>query len=375
MLDDRPYTLDRVVRLGISAGLIWGLVWLLGYLSEALLPFAGALLLAYLINPLVVVVQRRVPNRVAAVFLSLLLVAVVLGIVAAVLVPLVMHEIAHVGEVLKGFVNDSALAKRAADRLPADLWAWLKAYAARPEVREFFSASSALNLGTAMGRRVLPGMRAFASAAGTCLVGLVGLAMVALYMVLLLLDYHRVRCGWAELIPAAYRDTVVSFVRDVDGAMHRYFRAQALVAAIVGVLFALGFWMVGLPMGILLGLFIGLLNMVPYLQMVGAIPAGVLAMVHAIETGTGFWQVIALTALVFVVVQAIQDAVLTPMIMGRVSGLSPAMILLSLSIWGKLLGFLGLLIAIPVTCLLLAYYKRVLAGQSPIVANGQAPGG
>ena len=143
-------------------------------------------------------------------------------------------------------------------------------------------------------------------------------------------------------------------------AMNRYFRGQATVASIVGVLFATGFWLIGLPMGIFVGLFIGLLNMVPYLQVVGLIPAFFLALVHALETGTSFWVTVGLTGLVFVAVQAIQDTLLTPKIMGKVTGLNPAMILLSLSIWGKLLGIFGLVIALPMTCLLLAYYRRFL---------------
>ncbi|MDX1763438.1 MAG: AI-2E family transporter, partial [bacterium] len=101
----------------------------------------------------------------------------------------------------------------------------------------------------------------------------------------------------------------------------------------------------------------------PYLQMIGIIPAVVLALVHALETGTNFWMVLGLTGLVFAVAQIVQDAFLVPKIMGDVTGLSPAAILLSLSIWGKLLGIFGLLIALPMTCLLLAYYQRILAAS------------
>jgi predicted PurR-regulated permease PerM len=142
--------------------------------------------------------------------------------------------------------------------------------------------------------------------------------------------------------------------------MSNYFRGQAAVASICGVLFALGFTLVGLPLGILLGLFVGLLNMVPYLQILGLIPAGLLAMMHAVQSGTNIWMVLGLTGLVFVVVQLIQDGFLTPKIMGKVTGLNPAMIMLSLSIWGKLLGLLGMIIALPVTYLLLVYYRRLI---------------
>jgi len=184
-----------------------------------------------------------------------------------------------------------------------------------------------------------------------------------------------IRQGWKDLLPPAYREGVLAFAGDFNSAMNRYFRAQTLVASIVGVLFAVGFWLIGLPMGILLGLFIGALNIVPYLQIIGLIPAFLLALVHAMETGASLWVALGLTGLVFVVVQTIQDVVLVPKIMGRVTGLSPAIILLSLSIWGKLLGIFGLLIALPMTCLLLAYYKRFLTSawardSSPPTSDG-----
>jgi predicted PurR-regulated permease PerM len=112
------------------------------------------------------------------------------------------------------------------------------------------------------------------------------------------------------------------------------------------------------------GLLLGLLNMVPYLQIIGMIPAMLLALFHAVETGTSVWLVLGLVGLVFAVVQVIQDAVLVPRIMGKVTGLNPAMILLSLSIWGKLLGLLGLIIALPMTCLLLVYYRRFIGSHA-----------
>jgi predicted PurR-regulated permease PerM len=129
---------------------------------------------------------------------------------------------------------------------------------------------------------------------------------------------------------------------------------------------------VGLPLGILLGLFVGLLNMVPYLQIIGLIPAALLALVHAIHAGVNIWLVLGLTGLVFVVVQIIQDVILVPRIMGKVTGLNPAMMMLSLSIWGKLLGLLGMIIALPVTCLLLVYYRRLIH-STPSLSNSNKP--
>ena len=140
--------------------------------------------------------------------------------------------------------------------------------------------------------------------------------------------------------------------------MNKYFRGQAVVAFCVGVLFSIGFLIIDFPMAIGLGMFIGLLNMVPYLQLVGFVPTILLAIVKAADTGQNFWLIMLMALLVFAVVQLIQDGLLTPKIMGNVTGLNSAIILLSHSIWGSLLGMLGMVIALPLTTLLLNYYQK-----------------
>jgi len=360
LFNGKPYTLDRIVRIVITVGLLGGLIWLLGYLSDVLIPFAVALLLAYLINPLVLLVQKKVENRVAAVFISLSAVMMGVALLGWLFIPVITKEIAHMGKILTAVVSNSDLAERAAKYLPPDLWQAVKDYAARKDVQDFFQTENFWSIAEGVTRKVLPGVWGVITGTASFIMGLVGLAVIGLYLVFLLFNYQKIKESWKDLIPPAYREAVTGFVEEFNLAMKRYFRGQAAVASIVGVLFALGFWIIGLPMGVLLGLFIGLLNMVPYLQIIGLIPAFLLALVHALEMGGSLWMILALTGLVFAVVQIIQDVILVPKIMGRVTGLSPAMILLSLSIWGKLLGVFGLLIALPMTCLLLAYYRRFL---------------
>lgn len=360
LVNGTPYTLDRIVRIVITVGLLGGLIWLLGYLSDVLIPFAVALLLAYLINPLVLLVQKKLGNRVAAVFISLFAVLMGVALLGWLFIPVITKEIAHMGKILTAVVSNSDLAERAATHLPPDLWQAVKDFAARKEVQDFFKTENFWSIAEGVIRKVLPGVWGVITGTASFIMGVVGLAVIGLYLVFLLFSYQKIKESWMDLIPPAYREAVTGFVEEFNLAMKRYFRGQAAVASIVGVLFALGFWIIGLPMGIVLGLFIGLLNMVPYLQIIGLIPAFLLALVHALEMGGSFWMILSLTGLVFAVVQIIQDAILVPKIMGRITGLSPAMILLSLSIWGKLLGVFGLLIALPMTCLLLAYYRRFL---------------
>lgn len=371
LLDKKPYTVDRVVRITISVGLTWAVIWMLRHLGDVLIPFAVALLLAYLIDPLVVRIQRKVPHRGASVILSLVIVLVVIVGACGILLPMIGRELARMAKLVTALVGDSDLAARARALLPPDLWRAIRELLMSEEAQVWIKNDTLIKAGQTVGQKLLPGVWGVITGAASLVAGLVGLTVVLLYLIFLLLDFQKVRTGWKEIIPPAYRDAVVGFVAEFDRAMHLHFRGQAAVASIVGLLFALGFTLIGLPMGIVLALFIGVLNMVPYLQILGFFPALILACVKALETGGSIPGAIGLVCLVFAVVQAIQDMVLVPRIMGKVTGLSPWMIILSLSVWGKLFGIFGLLIALPMTCLLIAYYKRFVLSH---VGNDQGSG-
>lgn len=190
--------------------------------------------------------------------------------------------------------------------------------------------------------------------------------IILLYVVFILLDYESIAEGWIHLLPAKYRTFTTNLIKDVQNGMNTYFRGQALVALCVGILFSIGFLIIDFPMAIGLGLFIGALNMVPYLQIIGFLPTIMLAILKAADTGQNFWIIIASASAVFIVVQIIQDTFIVPKIMGKITGLNPAIILLSLSIWGSLMGMLGMIIALPLTTLMLSYYQRFIINRERI---------
>ena len=114
-------------------------------------------------------------------------------------------------------------------------------------------------------------------------------------------------------------------------------------------------------MAIALGLFIGALNMVPYLQIIGFLPYHFYwSILKAADTGENFWWILFCAFLVFCIVQVIQDGLIVPKVMGKITGLNPAIILLSLSVWGALMGIVGMIIALPCTSLMLSYYQRYI---------------
>ena len=218
-------------------------------------------------------------------------------------------------------------------------------------------------------RSLLSTVGSFIAGGYDVVMGVFSWFVVLLYIVFIMLDYERLLLGFRHLVPPRYRNVTFGILDDVTRSMNHYFRGQALVASIVGVLFAIGFLIIGMPMAIVLGLFIGLLNMVPYLQLISLVPATLLCLVWSVDGGRSFWNLWFSAMAVYIVVQCIQDLFLTPKIMGHAMGLNPALILLSLSIWGTLMGFIGLIIALPLTTLLLAYYDRYITRSE----NGEPP--
>ena len=367
LLDSKPYTLDRIMRMILKLLLVLAIIGTLNYFSDVLLPFAAAFLLAYLINPLVTGIQRKVKRRSLAVAVALLAVITALILLTLFLIPLILSEFSA----MIPFLEAAAKAKPPewlTKFLPHVQWDQLIRQISDQDVRQWFESERFQQIIQGLVRRALPGVWTVSTGAISFIIGLLGLAVILLYMIFLLIDYDKIKESWPNYLPPASRLHIVGFVHDFNEAMKHYFRGQAIIAALVGGLYAFGFWLIDLPLGIFLGLLIGLLSMIPYLHTLGLIPAFLLAILSGIINGGNPWELPLLTFLVFACVQTLQDLVFTPKILGKATGLSPAVILLSLAIWGKLLGMLGLLIAIPMSCLVLAYYQRFLAPPTDEVA-------
>jgi len=358
--NDRSFTFDRVVQLALFAGLAWGLVLLLDYLSDVLLPFVTGLVVAYFLDPVTNRVQHVIKQRVLAALFTLVSITLAVSLVVWFMVPMVGNELADMGRTVSEMAANTELAQAAKEHLPENVWEEVNEILKSDDVKRYLTSDGAVQMAKDTAKKLLPGVWGVLSGAANVLTFITGLLVIMLYVIFLLIDYHNMAARWREYLPPSMRDDVSGFVEEFIQATNRYFRSQALVASCVAVLFAIGFSIIGLPLAILMGIFIGLLNMVPYLQIVGTIPCLLLAGLKALEQGDNFLGALGLVLLVFGVVQLIQETVLVSRFQGEAMGLSPSIILLSISVWGKLLGFLGLILALPLTCLGLAYYRRYL---------------
>ena len=356
----KKITFDSFIRGILTAMVIIGILYLVNRLSGVLLPFFIAWLIAYLTYPMVIFFQNklRLRNRVISILVVLLVLLSIITLAFVGLVPPIIEEFGKLKELLTAYFIEGS--KQAA--IPGTVANFIKEHIDMLKIHEALNES---NFANTM-RNVLPQVWALLTQSVNIVFSVFTSFIILLYTFFILLDYEAIARGWIKLIPARHREMTVHIVTDVQDGMNRYFRGQALVAFCVGILFSIGFLIIDFPMAIALGLFIGALNMVPYLQIIGFLPTVLLAILKAADTGENFWIIIACALAVFAIVQIIQDTFLVPKIMGKITGLNPAIILLSLSIWGSLMGMLGMIIALPLTTLMLSYYQRFIINKERI---------
>ena len=349
---DEKITFDRFVRgLLLVMGVV-GLYYLLDALSGVLLPFFVAWLLAYMMYPLIIFLEQkcRIRYRLLSIMVAIV---VVFGVLAALIVFTVPPAVQQMVRLSDDLLHYASTYLSGTD-IPEQIEFFLHQNFDHNTIVQFFRRDEVVDAIQAAATQAWE----FLSGTMSIVWFFVDVMMVLLYLLFFLLDYEKVNKNWLQVVPKAHRAVANHIASDIKREMNAYFRGQALVAFLVGVLFSIGFLIIDFPMAIGLGLFIGLLNMVPYAQTLGFIPTIILALLKSNDTGQNFWFILLMAVVVFCVVQAIQDLFLVPKIMGKAMGLKPAIILLALSVWGSLLGIIGFIIALPMTTLGWAYYQR-----------------
>ncbi|MCD8289768.1 MAG: AI-2E family transporter [Prevotella sp.] len=352
---ERRYTFDKVVRFVIIAGACVCVFFVVRYLRGVLLPFFLAWFFAYLLYPIVKFVQYRLRVRIrvlATIITMLFVVGVIAGIVWLIFPPMV-SQFEKLGEFIRNYVH----AQGYTEVLVPAVQDFLREN--EDNLRRLFEGGGLSDALSAVSSHVLAVLGYTVNA----VVSVVASCVVVLYMFFILQDYEYLADNWVRIFPEKSRAFWKEVMSDVEKALNSYIRGQGLVALCMGVMFCIGFTIIDFPMAIGLGILIGILDLVPYLHAIALVPTALLAMLKAADTGQNFWIIFGGALLVFAVVQVITDFVSVPKIMGKAMGLNPAVLLLSLSIWGSLLGFIGLILALPLTTLIFAYWKRYVTKE------------
>ena len=349
----REFTFDRIARMLVLSVLILLIYVAVQAIWSVILPFLLAGIFAYVMMPLVRFFQYtlRLRSRGLSVILTLLLLGAGVYLAVIFIIPSINAEIEKTLQVISGYSSGQDILTMI---LPRNIRNYLNGGIRWGNFPQQLSLEKVLENVKLLLDQVGGIINSTLSIFSWGLVFLIGFV----YFVFILLDFENLGRGFISLFPKTLRPTIRTISMDLDRYMNNYFRGQALVAMSVGILLTIGFNIIGLPLATAMGIFIGILNFIPYMQALGIIPLGLASLLMAAQTGENAFVCMLLAYGVLMVVQIIQDMIIVPRIMGQTMGMRPSLILLVLSIWGYLLGFFGMLIALPITMFIYSLYMR-----------------
>jgi predicted PurR-regulated permease PerM len=310
------------------------LAWVALLLRPVLTPITAALAIAYILNPLVSWLERRGVQR-----LTSIVTIYVVGIGATLVVATFL--ITAGGAQLMAFAQDLP-------RYADDLVNWLnRSFPGLLEAGDQKERLGALlqERGLSLAGSVLGYARGLVSSVTYWLSLTI---LIPMYSFFFLWHFTPIVNAARDHLPAAYRPTIVRIVSMIDRATADFFRGRFIICLIVGLLTAIGWFIVGVRYGLPLGLAVGVLNLVPFLAFLGLPPALVFSYLAATEAGQVWVWPVVLTMVVFLAVQALENFVLSPYITGQSAGLHPITTVVVLLIGGQLAGLLGMLLSIPI---------------------------
>ena len=354
-MPQKEITFDKFIRYAGLIALVIFVLYTINYLSAVLIPFFVAWVFAYLLYPIVKFIENKlhIKVRALAIILTFILVIAVIGLIVYLLIPPMIDQFAKLSDILTHWLHrtthSSSISTWISDRIIENqdaIQSFLKS-------RDF---SDAL-------KTAAPKLFNFLGQTASVVISIIASLITLLYTFFILLDYEFLTTNWIRIFPKKNRPFWHELAQDVERELNNYIRGQGSVAFCMAIMFCIGFTIMDFPMAISLGIIIGILDLVPYLHTFALIPTAFLAMLKAADTGQNFCLIFGMAVGLFVVVQIITDMVITPKIMGKAMGLNPAILLLSLSVWGAILGFIGLIIALPLTTLIIAYWKRYVTKE------------
>ncbi|HAV60857.1 MAG TPA: hypothetical protein DCY13_00640 [Verrucomicrobiales bacterium] len=360
------------VIIALAGALAFGVGWTVQQLSTVLLPLAVAGVLAFLLDPVVDYLERRGMSRVGAIITVFVLAVGVVLIFLAAVIPQVVIEITDLIRNIPGYWDKMVERIKELMKQVSENSAWQNRIDTATQLLE----ERAAELGTLAASK-LPAITAWVferlGRAASWIGLLVGFALVPVYLFYFLLEKRGITGSWTDYLPIqepAIKKELVFFINSVNDALIVFFRGQVLVAICVGTLTAIGFMLIGLNYGLLLGVVTGVLGIIPYLGvMMSFIPAVIIGIVQF-----GDWR-IALVVGVFVAVQFLEGMVISPKIIGDRVGMHPLTIIIAVITGTTLMGgIVGGILAIPITAVLRAimfryvWVKREQAGQEEAAA-------
>lgn len=338
----------RWLRFGLLLLAIVVLAELTFLLSPVLTPILAAAAIAYILNPAVTWLQQRGSSRLTVVIGIYVVAAAALVSLGIYGVTAAVAQVAELQSNVAGYIDA--------------LRAWWSASppGSQPSTRAALLDRAAPILkehAAAVAGRLLNSLTGFLSDAMTLASALV---LVPMYTFFLLLHFNDMLRAVRDHLPAAYRDAVVATAVTIDRAMANFFRGRLIVCLVIALVTGIGWTLVGVRYGLLLGGLAGLFNLVPFMSMLSLPPAIFMAYAEASQSGASWLWPVGLTFAVYAAAQALESLLLSPLIEARQSGLHPMTTVIVLLIGAQWAGLLGMLLAIPVASTLKTFAVQLL---------------
>ena len=319
---------QQMIYWSIAAAVFLLVLWLLG---NVVLPFIVGGAIAYFLDPVADRLERLGLSRILATIVIFVLLIMVVVLIALVVIPLVVEQATGLFEQAPELLRNlyTFVETRFPDLIVED-----------SPVRQAFN-----NLGEtiqARGAELLQTALSSAASVVNVLVFMLVVPVVAFYM---LLDWDRMIARIDDLLPRDHAPVIRRLAGQIDDTLASFVRGQGTVCLILGTFYAVALMVVGLQFGLVVGLIAGILTFIPY---VGALVGGALAIGLALFQFWGDWWMILAVAAIFQAGQLVEGNILTPNLVGSSVGLHPVWLLLSLSAFGAVFGFVGLLVGVPV---------------------------
>ncbi|TMV07877.1 AI-2E family transporter [Ruegeria sediminis] len=333
---------DQLRYWGIAAAVFVLVLWLLG---DVLLPFVIGGAIAYFLDPVADRLEGLGLSRIAATALISIVGMVVFVLALVMVVPALVTQLVELTEAFPQlFKNFRTFIE---ERFPAIL------------DRNSNTHQFLVSVGETLKSKTGEVVQAIVASVGSAINVVILLVIVPVVTVYLLLDWDRMIARLDQLLPRDHAPVIRRLAGDIDNVLASFVRGMGSVCLILGTYYAVALMAVGLQFGLIVGFIAGLITFIPYL---GSLIGGSLAIGLALFQFWGDWASIGLVAAIFVTGQVVEGNFLTPKLVGSSVGLHPVWLLLALSVFGALFGFVGMLIAVPVAAAL-GVLARFATGQ------------
>lgn len=327
---------------GLASAVFFVLLWFLG---DVLLPFVLGGAIAYFLDPVADRLERMGTSRVAATAIITCVALLLFVVMALLVIPTLVQQTLQLFDTAPQLARN--LAAFLTERFPSILEEGSTLRNSLQSIGETVQSRGGELLNTAL------------SSAASLLNVVLLFVIVPVVAVYLLLDWDRMIARVDELLPRDHAPVIRKLASEIDNTLASFIRGMGTVCLILGTYYAVALMVVGLQFGLVVGFVAGLVTFIPYL---GALIGGALAIGLALFQFWGDWGTIGIVVGIFAAGQVIEGNVLTPKLVGGSVGLHPVWLLLALSVFGALFGFIGMLVAVPVAASL-GVIARFLTAQ------------